>query len=258
MKNLIRRLFGRLYAVTHSDALNYKGSWRKGLFHGYGVLEYKFGGVYKGNFKFGVKHGLGVLNSASGFRYDGEWVDGDQTGLAKIFYKNGDWYEGLVKNGVRSGLGKLFEKSSQRIFNGHWARGTLTGEVQITSKDWNFSGTFPDRYGRANGSLAYLDGSAYVGDITNFTRRGTGQFFSLVGGQITGRWVDDMNVNHATTTDNEGVQWYGTLKNLKPQGFMKVQLPNGQKYDGVWLNGKMQRALSVRNKRNAEPVYHFH
>ena len=51
---------------------------------------------------------------------------------------------------------------------------------------------------------------------------------------------------------------YGTLKNLKPEGFMKVRLPNGEKYDGVWLNGQMQRAFSIRNRRNAEPVYHFH
>jgi hypothetical protein len=39
---------------------------------------------------------------------------------------------------------------------------------------------------------------------------------------------------------------------------MKVRLPNGEKYDGVWLNGQMQRAFSIRNRRNAEPVYHFH
>ena len=35
---------------------------------------------------------------------------------------------------------------------------------------------------------------------------------------------------------------------------MKVRLPNGEKYDGVWLNGQMQRAFSIRNRRNAEPV----
>ena len=258
MKNFVRSLFGRFYAINHSDVLTFKGSWRKGLFHGYGILAYKNGGVYEGGFKFGTKHGFGVFSSASGFRYDGEWVDGEQTGFAKIFYKNGDWYEGTVENGVRSGIGELFEKSSQRIFKGYWTRGVLSGEVEITSNDWKFSGTFPDRYGRASGSLAYSDGSTYAGAVTNFTRRGNGQFLSSSGTQIEGRWVDDTNVDHATTTDSEGIRWYGTLKNLKPQGFMKVQLPNGQKYDGVWLNGKLQRALSVRNRRNVEPVYHFH
>ena len=96
MKNFTRRLFGRFYLVSHSDVLSYKGSWRKGAFHGYGVLEYSNGGLYKGDFKSGVKHGFGVYTSASGFRYEGEWSDGEQTGSAKISYKNGDWYEGAV------------------------------------------------------------------------------------------------------------------------------------------------------------------
>ena len=72
-----------------------------------------------------------------------------------------------------------------------------------------------------------------------------------------GEWSDDMNVDQATATDGEGIKWFGTFKNLKPQGFMKVRLPNGQKYDGVWTDGQMQRAFSVRNRRNAETVYHF-
>ena len=46
MKNFIRRLFGRFHVVTHSDVLSYKGSWRKGAFHGYGVLEYSNGGQF--------------------------------------------------------------------------------------------------------------------------------------------------------------------------------------------------------------------
>ena len=48
MKNLIRLLFGRLYIVPYSDVLSYKGSWRKGAFHGYGILEYSNGSIYEG------------------------------------------------------------------------------------------------------------------------------------------------------------------------------------------------------------------
>ena len=136
MKNFIRRLFGRFHVVTHSDVLSYKGSWRKGAFHGYGVLEYSNGGLYKGNFRSGVKHGFGVYTSASGFRYEGEWSYSEQTGSAKISYKNGDWYEGAVKNGVRCGLGELSELSSQRIFKGNWQNGSLVGDIHITSSDW--------------------------------------------------------------------------------------------------------------------------
>ena len=258
MENFIRNLFGRFYTANYSDVLRYTGSWRKGSFHGHGVLEYENGGVYEGNFNMGVKHGLGVFSSASGFRYVGDWVDGKQTGSAKILYKNGDRYEGFLKNGLRDGHGELFEPSSKRFYKGHWTRGVLNGEVQITCDDWKFSGTFPDHHGHANGNLAYSDGSTYSGDLKNFTRHGNGKFFSQSGSQIEGQWVDDMNVDQATTTDNDGIQWFGRFENLKPQGFMKVRLPNGQKYDGVWLNGNLQRALSVRNGRNAEPVYHFH
>ena len=258
MKIFIRRLFGRFYVVTHSDVLSYKGSWRKGVFHGYGVLTYSNGAIYKGNFKNGVKHGLGLYTSNTGFRYEGDWYEGKQTGSAKISYKNGDWYEGAVKNGVRCGLGELSELSSQRIFKGDWQNGSLVGNIHITSSDWKYSGTIPDPHGRASGSLTYSDGSTYVGNITNFTRYGIGKFTSKAGNQIAGCWLDDTSVQFATSTDCEGIQWYGTLKNLKPEGFMKVRLPNGEKYDGVWLNGQMQRAFSIRNRRNAEPVYHFH
>ena len=258
MKNLIRRLFGRLYIVSYSDALSYKGSWRKGAFDGYGILEYSNGSIYKGNFKYGVKHGFGLYTSASGFRYEGEWSDGKQTGSAKISYKNGDWYEGAVKNGLRCGLGELSEVTSQRIFTGNWKNGSLVGDVQITSSNWKYSGTIPEPHGYANGSLTYPDGSVYVGELSAFTRNGKGTYFSASGSQIEGKWSDNMNVDQATATDGEGIQWYGTFKNLKPEGFMKVRLPNGQKYDGVWNDGQMQRAFSVRNRRNSETVYRFH
>jgi hypothetical protein len=258
MKNFIRRLFGSFYVVTQSAGHSYKGSWRKGNFHGYGVLEHSNGSIYKGYFKFGVKHGFGIYQSASGYRYEGQWSKGKQTGSAKISYKNGDWYEGAIENGVRCGLGELSELSSQKIFKGNWKNGAIVGNVQITSCDWKYSGALPDCHGHASGSLTYLDGSVYVGELTNYTRNGSGSYFSASGSQIEGTWVDDLNVNQATATDSEGIKWFGTFKNLKPQGFMKVRLPNGQKYDGLWTDGQMQRAFSVRNRRNSETTYHFH
>ena len=56
MKNFTRRLLGRFYTVRYSHVLSYKGSWRKGKFHGQGILKYRNGGIYEGNFRFGVNH----------------------------------------------------------------------------------------------------------------------------------------------------------------------------------------------------------
>ena len=78
------------------------------------------------------------------------------------------------------------------------------------------------------------------------------------GVQIEGLWTDNVDVAEAHRIDEAGVQWRGALKNLKPQGFMKIQLPNGEKYDGMWDNGDLQRVLSVKNKMAGEPVYHIH
>ena len=246
VKQLIRHLFGRFYNVKYSENLVYKGSWSKGLFHGHGILKYKSQSYYIGNFRFGSKHGYGEINSASGFKYAGEWKNGQQTGLAEICYKNGDWYQGYVKNGIRNGLGELYKKSSRRIFKGTWANDALIGKVEITSNDWEFIGSIKDQNGYAKGKITYADSSVYIGELLDFTKHGKGKFTDKSGNQISGLWIDDTSVNYSTSTDSHGFKWYGTLRNLKPHGFMKVRLPNGQKYDGIWHNGNLQKAFSIQ------------
>ena len=258
MKNLIRYLFGRFYSVSSQKLLSYKGSWSKGLFHGYGVLKHNDKSTYQGNFRFGSKHGYGEISSASGFKYSGEWKNGRQTGSAKIFYKNGDWYQGFVKNGIRNGFGEFHEKSSQRTFKGNWNNGALTGEVEILSDEWEFIGSLNNQNGRTKGKLTYSDGSVYEGELLKFTRHGIGKFTNKSGNKISGFWVDDTSVNFSTSTDAHGFQWYGSLRNLKPHGFMKVRLPNGQKYDGVWHNGNLQEAFSIQKNSYDKPVNHIH
>ena len=236
----------------------YKGSLKKGFFHGYGILKYNSKSTYQGNFRFGSKHGYGEINSTSGFKYAGDWENGQQTGSAKIFYKNGDYYEGLIKSGIRSGFGKLYEQSSQRFFKGNWENGALIGEVEIKCNDWEFVGSIKNKKGRAKGQLTYSDGSVYIGELLNFTRQGIGKFTNKSGNKISGFWVDDTNVNFSTSTDADGFQWYGTLRNFKPHGFMKVRLPNGHKYDGVWRNGNLQEAFSIQKNTHRCPVNHIH
>ena len=39
---------------------------------------------------------------------------------------------------------------------------------------------------------------------------------------------------------------------------MKVRLPNGQKYDGVWHNGNLQEAFSIQKNMRNKSVNHIH
>ncbi|MDA8803176.1 hypothetical protein N9N65_03985 [Amylibacter sp.] len=48
------------------------------------------------------------------------------------------------------------------------------------------------------------------------------------------------------------------VKITKSHGFMKVRLPNGQKYDGVWHNGDLQEAFSIQKNSHDKSVNHIH
>ena len=76
MKNLYRRLFGRLYWVQYSKELSYKGEWKHGSFHGEGHLKYGNGNTFTGSFKSGTKNGYGHYKTSNGFEYIGDWLNG--------------------------------------------------------------------------------------------------------------------------------------------------------------------------------------
>ena len=258
MRNLIRRLFGRFYTVRYSEAIIYKGSWRKGLFHGYGVLNYQNGSWYVGSFCNGLRHGFGTYTSSSGYIYEGDWLNGKQTGECHIFYKNGDSYKGAFLDGLKHGEGQLFEKVTDRIFGGNWKHGKLSGDVTVSCDAWQFKGKFPDSDGKTTGELVYKDGSNYKGQLVNFKRRGLGLYVSKLGDKIEGNWLNELNVKRAIKMDSEGIYWKGNLKNLEPEGFMNVKLPNGHEYDGLWEDGSLLRVLSVQNQTKQTSAYHFH
>ena len=39
---------------------------------------------------------------------------------------------------------------------------------------------------------------------------------------------------------------------------MKVRLPNGHKYDGVWHNGNLQEAFSIQKNTFIKSANHIH
>lgn len=70
--------------------------------NGYGV--YKFsddweGDVYKGNFKDGKRHGYGIYSWSEGSKYEGNWSNGYQHGEGKYTFADGEETEGEWSNG---------------------------------------------------------------------------------------------------------------------------------------------------------------
>jgi hypothetical protein len=258
MKNLYRRLFGRLYWAQYSKEISYRGSWKKGNFHGLGKMKYTNGTTFTGSFKNGAKHGYGHIKYTNGYQYNGNWIDGHQTGFGEISYKNGDLYEGGVQNGLRHREGRLFKASTCTWYEGSWLHGTLYGHVIISSSNWIFEGQLPEANEVSNGKINYPDGSSYEGQILNFKRSGKGTLTDPAGGKTHGVWKDQLHVTNAIRTDSEGIIWKGTFKNQQPDGFMRIQMPNGQGYDGVWEHGEMVRVLSVQNKTKSPNHYVVH
>ena len=258
MKALFRRLFGRLYWVNYSSTFSYKGAWKNGTFHGDGQLKYSNGTTFHGAFLNGLRHGSGVLLSSSGFRYAGDWVKGKKTGFAIISYKNGSYFRGNVLDGLRHGQGEIFDALSKIRFKGVWTKDTIQGEVTITSSQWLFTGPMPDHLGKTIGEMKYSDGSVYHGEMMDFIRHGQGKLKTHLKETIEGIWKDNVNVEKAQKWDVDGAFWKGSLRNLKPQGYMHVRLPNGQHYDGLWENGAMLRVLSVQHQSGEVSPYHVH
>ena len=154
MKNIYRFLFGRFFWIQYSKQLKYKGSWRKGFFHGKGTLKYANGSTYTGDFFEGSKNGLrdghGELFQVSSNRnYKGTWTKDTLQGKTEITdpnwtfhgsmevssgsgsgtfnYKDGSKYSGQVVAFKREGEGTLQFKTGE-IISGIW-----TGNVNVKS-----------------------------------------------------------------------------------------------------------------------------
>ena len=67
-------------------------------------MQHKNGDFYSGHWKKGLYHGHGVLNCVTGgmVSYDGTWENGVRHGKGTIYFRNGSKYEGHLKENVVS------------------------------------------------------------------------------------------------------------------------------------------------------------
>lgn len=114
----------------------YIGSWKDGLFHGLGRMQYANGDQYCGQWENGEFHGQGTYTFASGQKYYGGWEKGKRNGIGTEYSSNGkSIHHGLWKNDKRNGHGIM----TARVKNGqsitaecHWVDDWCDGPGKIT------------------------------------------------------------------------------------------------------------------------------
>ncbi len=151
-----------------------KGDCEKGT----GTYIQPNGSRYTGSFKDGVPHGKGRVEFANGDVYDGEWDNDRMQGAGTyVFGSNspsaGDRYVGEWRNDMMHGKGAYtFGPKSQ------FAGDTYVGEY---------------RFGKKNGFGTYRwsNGSRYEGEWMNDNFHGTGSYLGTDGKVLKGRWEND-------------------------------------------------------------------
>ena len=145
------------YGKLETSKLKYQGMFRKGLFHGKGILtNLENNEIYEGDFKNNEFHGTGELRTDN-IVYIGEYIKGQKEGNGVITYNDSRKYEGLFKDdkfhgfgilenpdgesyhgdffkGKKHGKGTLIIPNKKK-YEGSWENGKLHGDTIITDLD---------------------------------------------------------------------------------------------------------------------------
>ena len=158
-----------------------------------------YSGYYSPNW---VKEVFGIQIDKNGSKYVGMFKNGMFEGRGRLILHKGDYYEGEFVENKANGLGKYVNAKGE-IYNGSWVDDKQEGE----------------------GELILKDGSIYQGEFKNGKKYGKGR--------IT--WNDG---NGKFTYDN-GVVYEGEFSKGRFHGKGTLIYPNGGKFTGDWVNGKL-------------------
>ncbi|KAG2322723.1 hypothetical protein Bca52824_015936 [Brassica carinata] len=109
---------------------SYSGEWFNGQSHGFGVQTCADRSSYAGDFKFGVKHGLGTYQFRNGDKYVGEYYGDKIHGFGVDHFANGHYYEGAWHEGRKQGYGTYgFRTGGSKC--GEWDDGNLVNRLPL-------------------------------------------------------------------------------------------------------------------------------
>ena len=180
----------------------------------FSILNYQ-NGIYKGQFKKGKPHGFGISFDSKQNGYQGWWENGDKRGHGRYVFANGEIYDGMVEepssgngnpkysNGVRQGWGIHMDNKRDIIYSGGWENDKKHGKGRFDMPQG-----IPDS---SNNIVIAFEGE-FKNDLTN----GEGQQFHKDGSQIKGTWKDGNLDGVATWTSQDLTDFkQGTWSNGK-------------------------------------------
>jgi hypothetical protein len=131
-----------------------------------------------------------------------------------IMYYNGEYDEKLR---AKSGRGKLIlVKNEEKVFyNGIWENDNLN-----------------------KGTIYYLNGDIYKGEMKDYLRNGKGKFISN-SETYEGDWEEDQKNGEGTLIFKNGLKYKGKFKNNQFNGKGKIESSDGFYYSGTFLNNQM-------------------
>ncbi|XP_039613756.1 alsin [Polypterus senegalus] len=129
---------------------HYRGQWRDGKMHGYGIYKYSTGEVYEGSFQENMRHGHGILRSgkltsSSPSMFIGQWVQDKKTGYG-VFddITRGEKYMGTWQEDVRHGIGVVVTQFGL-YYEGAFSGNKMMGHGLLLSEDdTSYRGDFQD------------------------------------------------------------------------------------------------------------------
>lgn len=229
----------------------YRGHFRKGLYHGYGLLEYRDGGCYEGEFDStklstnllispwnGIKHGEGKRLWASGNQFEGTWAN-DEMLEGKYFDKfNSSIYSGTFTNDKKCGT------SCREI----WC--SLDGKsFRDPCLQWKHKGN---------------ETCKYVGDYQRGVFHGKGCFSTTDGRKYDGEWKNGKQHGYGKAVLMATYQ-HGDSKRMfigKHGSLYKPKMYEGEWKDGTWhgqgkltfLDGSERSGVFVNGRLMAQTV----
>ncbi|MDA0968420.1 MAG: caspase family protein [Proteobacteria bacterium] len=214
----------------------YKGEWKKGNFHGQGVLREAWGGIYVGGFKNNLADGIGRQEEPDGSWWEGEVKNDLLNGRGVWVYEDGSKYEGQFVDSMPNGLGKYIDDYGS-ISEGEFKNFKLSGKGIFIN--WNgdtYKGNFIDGFLDGEGFFSKSDGTEVSGIFKKDYLNGQGIWKFENGDVAKGNFKMDLLDGFGTYTWSNGDKYEGQFKNGKKHGKGKYKEKNGYIYEGNWQN----------------------